>query len=69
MQATAPPFWRNTNLNFETVLYVVVLTVLGAIVTGVLPALKFKRGDVEAQLRRAATGGSGMRSRAACPPP
>src|SRR4029079_17847208 len=51
------------NLNATTILYVALLTVLGAIVTGVLPALRFTRGHIEASSRRSAAGGSGMRSR------
>ncbi|CAA9335666.1 MAG: hypothetical protein AVDCRST_MAG68-3346 [uncultured Gemmatimonadetes bacterium] len=59
----APPFWRDTALNPTTVLYAGVLAVVAAIVMGVLPALKFTRGSIEASLRRGSVGGSGMRSR------
>lgn len=63
VQGVVAPFWRNNDLNPTTVLYVGVLAVLGAVVTGVLPALKFTRGGVQASLQRSAAGGSGMRSR------
>ncbi|HYH80106.1 MAG TPA: ABC transporter permease [Longimicrobium sp.] len=59
----APPFWHDSTLNPTTILYVVVLAILGAVFMGVLPALKFTRGSIEASMRRSAAGGSGMRSR------
>jgi len=62
-QGVVPPFWWNADLNPTTVLYVGVLTVLGAVVTGALPALKFTRGGVQTSLQRSAVGASGMRSR------
>jgi len=48
LQTQAPPFWYNDHLNPVTILYIAVLTLLAAIVTGVLPALRFTRGGVEA---------------------
>jgi putative ABC transport system permease protein len=59
----SPPFWQDSALSWSTILYVILLAVVGALVMGVLPALKFTRGSIEASLRRSASGGSGLRSR------
>ncbi|MGH7483754.1 MAG: ABC transporter permease [Longimicrobiales bacterium] len=54
------PFWIDASLSPATVLYAGVLTVLGASLAGVVPALKATRG-VEARLRQASAGGGGFR--------
>lgn len=54
------PFWLHASLSPETVLYAGVLTVFGAIISGVLPALKVTRG-MQTRLRQAAVGGTGLR--------
>ena len=54
------PFWFEGNLAPMTVLYAVGLTLLGAVVAGVVPGLKVTRG-VGAKLRAAAAGGGGAR--------
>jgi len=54
------PFWFHADLSPWTVLYAVGLTVLGAAVAGVLPALKVTRG-LQARLRQAAAGAGGLR--------
>ena len=57
----ALPFWVNGRIAPMTVLYAVLFTVFGAIVVGVLPALKATgRHGIHARLQRMAGGGSGM---------
>lgn len=53
------PFWWQTDLSPLTVLYALGLTVLGAVISGVLPALKVTRGI--SQKLRQGTVGSGLR--------
>ena len=50
------PFWFNPHLSLETVLYAVGLAVLGAMIAGVMPALKVTRG-LGARLRQDTAGG------------
>jgi predicted permease len=52
------PFWFHAGLSPATVLYAGVLTVLGAGIAGVLPALKVTRG-LQARLREAGVGSPG----------
>ena len=54
------PFWFDDSLAPATVLYAGGLTVLGAVIAGVVPALKLTRG-LEARLRQAAVGEPGQR--------
>jgi putative ABC transport system permease protein len=54
------PFWLHATLSPATVGYAVLLTLLGAAVAGVLPALKVTRG-LGARLRQASSGGGGLR--------
>lgn len=53
------PFWLDTDLSPTTVLYALGLTLFGAAIAGVLPALKVTRG-IAAKLRQS-TAGSGLR--------
>lgn len=53
------PFWWHASLSLPSVLYAVVLTVLGATIAGVLPALKVTRG-LGARLRHVAAGAGGL---------
>jgi predicted permease len=53
------PFWIDTDLSPRTVLYALGLTVLGAVIVGVLPALRVTRG-ISAKLRQG-TAGAGLR--------
>lgn len=53
------PFWLAGSLSPTTLLYAAVLTVLGAIIAGVVPALKVTRG-MGKRLQRASAGGGGM---------
>jgi predicted permease len=52
------PFWFDPTLAPSTLLYSSVLALLGAVIAGVIPALKITRG-VGAQLRQATAGGGG----------
>ncbi|GLC26979.1 ABC transporter permease [Roseisolibacter agri] len=54
------PFWFHAGLSPWTVLYAVLLTVLGAAIAGVLPGLKVTRG-LQARLRQTAAGAGGLR--------
>lgn len=53
------PFWFDLNLSGATVLYVIGLTVLGAVITGVLPALKATRG-LGSRLKQGTAGGGAL---------
>jgi putative ABC transport system permease protein len=55
------PFWFTGSLSSSAVLYAITLTVMGAIVSGVLPALKVTGRRVEARLRQTAAGAGGLR--------
>ncbi|MEX2295384.1 MAG: ABC transporter permease, partial [Gemmatimonadota bacterium] len=54
------PFWFEPRISPTTVLYALGLTVVGAAVAGILPALKVTRG-VAASLRESTAGGGGLR--------
>jgi putative ABC transport system permease protein len=54
------PFWFRDQLSPTTVLYTALLTVLGAVIAGVVPALKVTRG-MGARLKQASAGGGGLR--------
>jgi predicted permease len=56
----ALPFWFHGSLSPTTVLYAVLLTVVGAGVAGVVPALKVTRG-LGGRLKQASAGGGGLR--------
>ena len=53
------PFWINPHLSVTTVLYALLLTVIGAVVAGVVPGMKITRG-IAARLKQG-TAGSGLR--------
>lgn len=53
------PFWFDTDLSPLTILYAIALTFVGALIAGVLPALKVTRG-ISARLRQG-TSGAGLR--------
>jgi predicted permease len=54
------PFWYDLSLSPATILYAALLTVLGAGIAGVLPALKVTRGH-GTQLKQATAGGGGLK--------
>ena len=55
------PFWINDNLTPSTIVYGVGLTMLGAAIIGVFPALRVTAGGLHARLRQFAAGGGGYR--------
>lgn len=56
----ALPFWYDINVSPTTVLHAAALTLLGAAIAGVMPALKVTRG-LGARLKAGSAGGGGMR--------
>ncbi len=55
------PFWFEGGLSATTLTYSAWLTVLAAVVAGVVPALKITRTNMEAGLRQASAGAGGIR--------
>jgi putative ABC transport system permease protein len=53
------PFWYDLSLSPATVLFTAALTVLGAVIAGVLPALKITRG-LGSHLKQATAGAGGL---------
>lgn len=60
-QNGGPPFWVDPGLNLTTILYAAVLTIGGAAILGVLPALKVTSSSVHMHLRNTGMGGSTLR--------
>jgi predicted permease len=60
-EAEGWPFWLEGGLSATTVTYSAWLTLLAAVVTGVVPALKITRTNMEAGLRQASAGAGGIR--------
>lgn len=54
------PFWYNLHLSPATVLYALGLTIVAAVVAGVMPALKITRG-LSSRLKQGTAGGGGVR--------
>ena len=54
------PFWYDFRLSLASVLYATGLTIVGAIVAGVMPALKITRG-LSSRLKQSTAGGGGVR--------
>jgi predicted permease len=57
----ALPFWLNDRLTPSTIAYGAGLTMLGAVIIGVLPALQVTGRGLHARLRQSAAGGGGYR--------
>jgi predicted permease len=57
----ALPYWINDNLSWTTVLYTIVLTLVGAAIVGILPALRVTRINVQDALRNESAARSGLR--------
>jgi putative ABC transport system permease protein len=55
------PFWVDPGLKPTTVAFAVLLTIAGAGILGILPALKATRRTVQAELRNLGTGGSTLK--------
>jgi predicted permease len=52
----AMPFWITASLSWKTVLYALLLTVLGAAIVGILPALRMTRTNLQDALRSHGAG-------------
>ena len=50
------PFWINDSISFRTILYAGLLTVFGATIVGVLPALRVTKANLQDALRSHAAG-------------
>ncbi|HEU0078067.1 MAG TPA: ABC transporter permease, partial [Longimicrobiaceae bacterium] len=57
----AMPFWIDDSLSWKTVAYTALLTLFGAAIVGVLPALRVTKLDVHDALRNEGAGRSGLR--------
>jgi predicted permease len=55
------PYWIDDSLSWRTVLYTVVLTLFGAAIVGVLPALRVTKINVQDALRNESAARSGLR--------
>jgi predicted permease len=55
------PFWYHDGLSAGTVIYTVGLTILGAAIAGIVPALKMTGHGLETRLRQSSAGGGGVR--------
>jgi putative ABC transport system permease protein len=55
------PFWINNSLSWKTVLYTALLTLFGAAIVGILPALRVTRLNVQDALRSESAARSGLR--------
>ena len=55
------PFWMSAELSPVTYAYAILLTLLTAVITGVLPGLKVTGKHMGARLRQATAGGGGFR--------
>jgi len=60
-EAEGWPFWMEGGLSATTLTYSAWLTVLAAVVAGVVPALKVTRTNMEVGLRQASAGAGGIR--------
>jgi putative ABC transport system permease protein len=57
----ALPYWITDNLSLTTVLYTALLTLFGAAIVGILPALRVTRVNVQDALRSESAAGSALR--------
>jgi predicted permease len=60
-QNPRPPFWWDYGLSASTLVYAGVLTLVGAVMAGVVPALKATTGSVRPRLTEASSGGGALR--------
>ena len=56
------PFWFSSQLSSTTILYAVILTLVAAVIAGVVPAIKVTRG-MRSRIQQASAGAGGMRFR------
>ena len=57
----ALPFWFTPGIRFSTVIFTLLLAILGAAMLGILPALKATGANAQSQLRNIGTGGATLR--------
>ncbi len=57
----ALPFWIDDSLSFTTILYAALLTIIGAAIVGVLPALRVTRINVQEAMRNEGAARSGLK--------
>jgi putative ABC transport system permease protein len=57
----AMPFWIDDSLSWTTVLYTALLTLFGAAIVGILPALRITKINVQDALRSESAAGSALR--------
>lgn len=57
----ALPFWIDDGLSFTTILYAALLTIIGAAIVGVLPALRVTRINVQEAMRNEGAARSGLK--------
>jgi putative ABC transport system permease protein len=55
------PFWINDSVSWRTVLYAGLLTLFGAAIVGILPALRVTRVNIQDALRSESAGRAGLR--------
>jgi putative ABC transport system permease protein len=55
------PFWINDNMSGTTMLYAALLTLFGAAIVGILPALRITKLDVQESLRSENAAGAALR--------
>jgi putative ABC transport system permease protein len=55
------PYWINDSLSWRTVLYTALLTLIGAAIVGILPALRVTKINVQDALRNESAARSGLR--------
>ena len=57
----ALPYWINDSLSWRTILYTILLVLVGAAIIGILPALRVTRINVQDALRSESAAGSALR--------
>ena len=57
----ALPFWYDDSLSWRTIVYATALTLLGAAIVGILPALRVTKRNVQDALRNESAARSGLR--------
>jgi len=57
----ALPFWIDASLSWRTMVYAAVLTLFGAAIVGILPALRVTKINVQDALRSESAAGAGLR--------
>ena len=60
VSATDPPFWLDFRLDLPILLFVMAITMLAALVAGIIPAVKASSADLNSVLKDESRGSSGM---------